>query len=156
MWYISKWISKILKKGSEQVGSSLPPFLPSWRRRAKLYTWHKENRAPGHCGDTMLALDCLPRSYFLKNHNLKSPLKGSRFLASKPNPESESEIASCSVVSNSLRPHGLYSPWNSPGQNTEGVAFPFSRGSSLPRSPALQADSLPTELSGNLILVSTK
>ena len=26
---------------------------------------------------------------------------------------------SCSVVSNCLRPHGLYSPWNSPGQNTE-------------------------------------
>ena len=25
---------------------------------------------------------------------------------------------SCSVVSNSLRPHGLYSPWNSPGQKT--------------------------------------
>ena len=25
---------------------------------------------------------------------------------------------SCSVVSNSLRPHGLYSPWNSPDQNT--------------------------------------
>ena len=24
----------------------------------------------------------------------------------------------CSVMSNSLRPHGLYSPWNSPGQNT--------------------------------------
>ena len=24
---------------------------------------------------------------------------------------------SCSVVSNSLGPHGLYSPWNSPGQN---------------------------------------
>ena len=23
-----------------------------------------------------------------------------------------------SVVSDSLRPHGLYSPWNSPGQNT--------------------------------------
>ena len=23
-----------------------------------------------------------------------------------------------SVVSNSLQPHGLYSPWNSPGQNT--------------------------------------
>ena len=30
--------------------------------------------------------------------------------------ESESEIHS--VVSDSLRPHGLYSPWNSPGQNT--------------------------------------
>ena len=25
---------------------------------------------------------------------------------------------SCSVVSDSLRPHGLYSPWNSPGKNT--------------------------------------
>ena len=25
---------------------------------------------------------------------------------------------SCSVMSNSLWPHGLYSPWNSPGQNT--------------------------------------
>ena len=24
----------------------------------------------------------------------------------------------CSVMPNSLRPHGLYSPWNSPGQNT--------------------------------------
>ena len=28
-----------------------------------------------------------------------------------------SESESCSVVSNSLQPHGLYSPWNSPGQN---------------------------------------
>ena len=25
---------------------------------------------------------------------------------------------SCSVISNSLQPHGLYSPWNFPGQNT--------------------------------------
>ena len=38
--------------------------------------------------------------------------------------ENTSELAlwplseSCSVVSNSLRPHGLYCPWNSPGQNT--------------------------------------
>ena len=31
-------------------------------------------------------------------------------------PNSESE--SCSVMSDSLRPHGLYSPWNSPAQNT--------------------------------------
>ena len=30
--------------------------------------------------------------------------------------ESDSEILS--VMSDSLRPHGLYSPWNSPGQNT--------------------------------------
>ena len=30
----------------------------------------------------------------------------------------ESVSKSRSVVSDSLRPHGLYSPWNSPGQNT--------------------------------------
>ena len=29
-----------------------------------------------------------------------------------------SESESCSVVSDSLQPPGLYSPWNSPGQNT--------------------------------------
>ena len=28
------------------------------------------------------------------------------------------ESESGSVVSNFLQPHGLYSPWNSPGQNT--------------------------------------
>ena len=33
-------------------------------------------------------------------------------------PYYESESESRSVMSDSLRPHGLYSPWNSPGQNT--------------------------------------
>ena len=45
--------------------------------------------------------------------------------------ESESEI--CSAISDSLRLHGLYIPWNSPGQNTGVEAFPFSRGSSQPK-----------------------
>ena len=44
-----------------------------------------------------------------------------------------SESESHSVLSDSLRPPGLYSPWSSPGQNTGVVAIPFSRGSSLPR-----------------------
>ena len=39
----------------------------------------------------------------------------------------------CSVVADSLRPHGLHSPWNSLGQNTGVDSFPFSRGSSQPR-----------------------
>ena len=30
----------------------------------------------------------------------------------------ESESESLSVMSDSLRPNGLYSPWDSPGQNT--------------------------------------
>ena len=53
-----------------------------------------------------------------------------------------------------LRPHGLYSPWNSPGQNPGVAAFPFSRGSSQPRDgtqvSALQADSSPAEPPGKL------
>ena len=40
----------------------------------------------------------------------------SSVVSSVRDPSSESE--SCSVVSDSLRPHGLYSPWNSPNQNT--------------------------------------
>ena len=54
------------------------------------------------------------------------------------------EIAreSCSVVSDSLWPHGLYSPWDSPGQNTgvgslsllQGI-FPTQVGRSNPGLP---------------------
>ena len=42
--------------------------------------------------------------------------EGSRQGRSAHLPDSENE--SCSVVSDSLQPHGLYNPWNSPGQNT--------------------------------------
>ena len=63
-----------------------------------------------------------------------------------------SESQSCSVMSNSLRPHGLNSPWDSPGQNTGELAFPFSKGPSHPMDwtqvSALQADSSPTEPQG--------
>ena len=58
------------------------------------------------------------------------------FLLSNSNPllhRWESESKSPSVVFDSLRPHGLYNPQNSPGQNLEWVAFPFTRGSSQPR-----------------------
>ena len=36
----------------------------------------------------------------------------------KPPTNSENESENHSIVSDSLWPHGLYSPWNSPGQNT--------------------------------------
>ena len=63
---------------------------------------------------------------------------------------------SCSVVPDSLRPHGLYSPWNSLGQNTGmGSLSPASADlpnpGIKPRSPALQADSLPAEPQGEPI-----
>ena len=73
-----------------------------------------------------------------------------------------------SVKSDSLLPQGLYSPWNSPGQNTgvgslsllQGISQPRyqTQGSAgdlpnpetEPRFPALQADSLPAEPEGKL------
>ena len=65
-----------------------------------------------------------------------------------------SENKSRSVVSDSLLIRGLYSPWNSPGQNTGVGRQPFPSPGDLlnpgmePRSPTLQADSLPAEPQG--------
>ena len=56
--------------------------------------------------------------------------------------ESERESESHSVASDSLRPHGLYSPWNSPGQNTTGVGSCPSPGD-LP-NPGIKPRSLHT------------
>ena len=52
-----------------------------------------------------------------------------------------------------LRPHGLYSPWDSPGQNTGVGSLSLLQGNLPnpgvePRSPPLQADSLPAEPQG--------
>ena len=62
-------------------------------------------------------------------------------------PGSKQGSESRSVVSDSLRPHGLY-PWNSPGQNT-GVSSlslqDLPNPEIEPRSPSLQGDSLPAE-----------
>ena len=54
---------------------------------------------------------------------------------------------------NSLRPHALYSPWNSPGQNTGVDSLSLLQGDLpnpriKPRSPALEVDSLPAEPPG--------
>ena len=64
-----------------------------------------------------------------------------------------SESASCSVVSDFLRPQGLYSLWNSPGQNTGVGSLSLLHGDLPnpgiePRSLTLQADSLPAEPQG--------
>ena len=61
-----------------------------------------------------------------------------------------SESDNCSVVFDSLWPHGLepakLCPWDPPGKNTGAVAISYSRGSSQPRDWTLfhwKADSLP-------------
>ena len=68
------------------------------------------------------------------------------------------ESESLSDLSNSLRPHGLYSSWNSPGLNTrvgslfllQGI-FPHQGIES--RSPTQQVDSLPAEPQGKPVNV---
>ena len=88
-------------------------------------------------------------------------------------PQSESE--SCSIVSDSLRPYGLYSSWNSSGQNTgvgsfsrlqemlstqgsnpglplyKRILYHKGRPRIQPWSPALQADSLPMSYEGSYV-----
>ena len=77
----------------------------------------------------------------------------SYLLGSQKGKHQEPESESLSVVSNSLRPHELYSPWNSPGQNA-GVGSHFLLQGIIPnpgiepRSPTLQVDSLPAEPQG--------
>ena len=69
-----------------------------------------------------------------------------------PSLSKQSESESHLVVSNSLRPHGLYSPWISRPEYWIGQTFPSPGDLSNPgiksRSPALQADSLPAEPQG--------
>ena len=60
------------------------------------------------------------------------------------------ECESHSVMSDSLRPHRLYGPWNSPGQNTGVGGLSLLQGNLPnpgiePRSSTLRADSLPAE-----------
>ena len=63
----------------------------------------------------------------------------------------KSESETLSVMSDPLRPHGLYSPWNSPGQNPGVGSLTFLQGNLRnsaiePGSPALQANFFPTQL----------
>ena len=66
----------------------------------------------------------------------------------------ESESESRSLVQLFVTPWTLqlYSPWNSPGQNTGVGSLSILQGSSQPRDrtqvPALQVDSLPAEPQG--------
>ena len=90
---------------------------------------------PGDLPDPGIELACL--SYLLHRQASSLPLVP---------PETESR----SVVSDSLRPHGLHSPWNSPGQNTAVGSLSLLQGGLRnpgiePRSPILQVHSSPVE-----------
>ena len=68
-------------------------------------------------------------------------------------PATMSSCESRPVTSDSLQPHGLYSPWNSLGQNSGVGSLSLLQGifpnpEIKPRSPTSQADSAPAEPQG--------
>ena len=86
----------------------------------------------------------------LKEENIRSFSSVGRerlgWLGIGKTPCREMGFPSGSVVYDSLRSHGLYSPRNYPGQNTGmGSHWGSSQPGIKPRSPTLQADSLPAE-----------
>ena len=85
-------------------------------------------------------------SYFFEKLLIAICVPGAVLAISK----SVSENESCLVMSDSLRPYGLYSPWNSPGKSTGMDSLSILQGDLPnpgiePGSPTLQVDSLPPE-----------
>ena len=84
--------------------------------------------------------------------------------ASRDMPEVKRAVLSRSVVSDSLQPCGLHPtrllrPWDSPGEKTGVGCHALLQGDlpdpgMEPRSPALQADSLPNESPGEPMCVT--
>ena len=59
---------------------------------------------------------------------ISQPSWRTAFLSLSPSTGEVKRSEICSVVSSSFRPHGLYSPWNSPGQNTGVGSFSLLQG----------------------------
>ena len=91
---------------SSPSGSSVHGIL-----QARILEWVAMPSSKGSCWPkdwTRISyISCIGRQVLYHQHHLGIPY--CLF---------ESESESCSVMSDSLQPHGLYSPWNSPGQNT--------------------------------------
>ena len=80
----------------------------------------------------IFCVSCIYRWILLPLNHLESPLKNEDYELKQPAlsqvKQTESENESHSVVSDSLQPYGLYSPWNSPGQNTGVGSLSLLRG----------------------------
>ena len=114
-----------VKEGSEKVGLNLniqktkimaPGPITSWQIDGEtvddFILGGSKVTADGDCSHKIKRYLLLGRKAMTKNvfHFLKS------------------ETECCSVVSDPLRPQGLYSPWNSPGQNTGGGRLSLLQG----------------------------
>ena len=123
-----------IKNWTHQMSCDLTSFLITWLNKISSFTL-EDSRVP-----------CL-RAGMLKSYCLSLNSNSITYYVIL------SESGSCSVVSDSLWPHELYSPWNSLGQNTGVGSLSLLLGD-LPnpgielRSPALQADSLPAQSQG--------
>ena len=107
----------------EDASTRLPGTGKAWRWEEK-FSWSCPWIGKAKCG---LAIHRGPWSWKYRR-GLYDPVP-----LTVSSPQTLLWCESHSVMSNSLWPHGLYSLWNSPGQNTGGVAVPFSRRSSQPR-----------------------
>ena len=134
---ISRYTLKIGGKLSHFSGWNLREFLPirtSLQKKTKQFLQFKEK-----------LYQTQPWIY-IGSHINRQPWRATENARICTNLK-DLEIAVCcethSVMSDSLQPRGLYSAWNSPGQNT-GVSKPFPSPGDLPnpgiepRSPALQ------------------
>ena len=144
----SRWHLIHSVPGAELSGSPITPHLqaaggfgtptpPSTWFRGSRWLWVQRQK-PG------------VRASFLVIFAASAHLPFGKIDISPPHRSESWESESHSVVSDSFQPQGLYSPWNSPGQNT-GVGSPsllqgiFPNPGIKPRSPELQADSFPDE-----------
>ena len=93
-----------IKNWTHQMSCDLTSFLITWLNKISSFTL-EDSRVP-----------CL-RAGMLKSYCLGLNSNSITYYVIL------SESGSCSVVSDSLWPHELYSPWNSPGQNTGVVSL---------------------------------
>ena len=82
------------------------------RTLTQMHMSHVSRRVYSKCGKDTLRWNCLQKRH------LETPNEGSYLEVMGMNCNILVASESLSVILNSLQPHGLYSPWNSPGQNT--------------------------------------
>ena len=138
-----------------QGSQPLPPLclprmgaqLPTALLRCSDHTCPHSMRGPGHRHPGGSHTPCVP------SHQARPLATVGYCIHPTSIPMIQRISKSHSVVSGSLQPQGLYSPWNSPGHNTGVGSCSLFQGDLPnaglePRSPTLQADSLPVEPQG--------
>ena len=115
-WSWAAWVSNHSSlTGCGRIRYKHPP--PSARFRGSQWLWVQRQKLG-------------VRVSFLVIFAASAHLPFGKIDISPPHRSESWESKSHSVVSDSFRPQGLYSPWNFPGRILEWVALPFSRGSS--------------------------